>query len=99
MSKDNNSNLSDKDIATQKPNSKRIKISDVAAKASTARLCNCLGSKPGIVNSDIYAHEPRCRFRKKIASGRYTVSTSVMPRRLNDGYGLGVVIPGGTFSR
>jgi hypothetical protein len=49
----------DKDIATQKPNSKE-KLDDVAAKTSTTKLCNCRGSEPGKVSADIDAHKIGC---------------------------------------
>ena len=90
MSEDNYNNRQDKFIATQKPN--KVKVSDVAAKACAEKLCNCPGSKPGIVSSDIDDHEIGCHIRKRILSGRYGVNTSVIPRKIHDGYSLGVAI-------
>jgi hypothetical protein len=91
MFKDNNSNQSDKDIATQKPNSKRIKISDVA-KAKTAKLCDCPNSEPEEVKIDINEHIPGCCFRKR--SSQYAIKTSVIPSKIVDGFSLGVVLGG-----
>jgi hypothetical protein len=90
MSKGSYHNRFDKHIVTQKPN--KVKVSDVAAKASTTKLCDCPHSKPGIVSSELEAHEPECRFWKKIRSGRFAINTSVVPPKIKDGYGLGVVI-------
>jgi hypothetical protein len=90
MSEDNYQNRISKFIATQKPN--RVKVSDVAAKACTDKLCNCLNSEPGKIKLNIEAHQYGCRFWKKTRSSRFSVNTSVVPRKINDGYGLGFVI-------
>jgi hypothetical protein len=88
--KGNNSNQSDKDIVT-KPSNVEVEVDD-AAKANTPKLCDCPGSKPGKINLDIYAHLPGCHIRKRLQSGRFTINTSVNPRRISDGFSLGVVL-------
>ena len=91
MSEGNYNNRLSKFIAAQKPN--RLKVDDVAkANANTTKLCDCPGSEPGKINLDIYAHLSGCWIRKRLQSGRFIVNTSVLPRRINDGYGLGVAI-------
>jgi hypothetical protein len=61
------------------------------AKANIARLlCDCPGSEPGIIKTEPTAHIIGCRFRKKSQSKQYTVDTSVVPEKFNDGYALGV---------
>jgi hypothetical protein len=94
MSRDSNSYQSDKDIATQKPNNNVEPSGDVAAKASTDKLCNCHDSKPGIISSELSDHEIGCHIRKRILTGRYAIKTSVIPHRIRDGCSLGVA-PGG----
>lgn len=95
MSEDNYNNRQDKFIAAQRPN--KVKVSDGAAKSCAEKLCNCPGSEPGKVSADIDDHEIGCRVRKRILTGRYGDNTSVLPRGINDGYGLGVVIGGEDF--
>jgi hypothetical protein len=87
--KDNNSKQSDKVIVTQKPNI--VKVDDVA-KAKTAKRCDCPNSEPGKVKLDIEAHQYGCHFRKKLQTGQFTVNTSVTPKKINDGYSLGIVL-------
>ncbi len=90
MSSSNYHNRLSKFIARQKPN--KVKISDVAAKASTDKLCNCHGSKPGIISSELSDHEIGCHIRKRILTGQYGIKTSVIPRRIRDGCSLRVAI-------
>jgi hypothetical protein len=91
--KESKSNLAIKDIVTtknRKPN--KAKVSDVAAKACTGKLCNCPNNEPGKIKLNIEYHQYGCRFWKKIWSGLFAVNTSVVPPKIKDGYGLGVVI-------
>lgn len=76
-------------IANKKPN--RLKVDDVT-KAKTGKLCHCPGSEPGKISLDISTHEPGCRIRKRLQSSRFTVNTSVMSKKINDGFSLGVVL-------
>jgi hypothetical protein len=69
-----------------------VKVSDVAAKACTDKLCNCHSSKPGIISSELSDHEIGCRIRKRILTGQYTTKTSVIPSKIRDGCSLGVAI-------
>jgi hypothetical protein len=55
-------------------------------------LCSCPNSEPGKINLDICAHESDCWVRKRLLTKRYTVDTSVIPEKFNDGYSLGVVL-------
>jgi hypothetical protein len=55
------------------------------------RFCECHDSSPGKISTDIDSHEPGCHIRKKLQTGRYTVSTSVIPKEIRDGFVLGVV--------
>jgi hypothetical protein len=80
--------------AEKKPNSSRVIISGVAAKVNLHKLCDCPNSEPGKVSADISDHEIGCHIRKRILTGRYTVSTSVIPRKISDGCSLGVAIGG-----
>jgi hypothetical protein len=89
MSKGSYHNRSHKFIAAEKPN-RRVMIS--AVKVNLHKLCDCPNSEPGKVSTDTGAHEPGCHIQKRLQTGRYTVNTSVTPRRLNDGYGLGIVL-------
>jgi hypothetical protein len=75
-------------IAAQKPD--RLKVDDVA-RAKMGKLCDCPNSQPGKINLDIVAHELDCWIRKRLQSGRFTVNTSVIPKKINDGFSLGVV--------
>jgi hypothetical protein len=95
MSKDSYHNRLSKFIAGQKPNN--VRVSDVATKASTTKLCNCPNSEPGKITADIYAHQTGCHIRGRLKSGRYTVNTSAIPRRISDGCSLGVAIGGEDF--
>lgn len=93
--KDNNSEQSDKVIVAEKP-SRMIIYHNVAAaaKANTSKLCDCHNSEPGKISLDIFAHESGCHIRKRLQTGRYTVNTSVTPRKISDGFSLGVAIGG-----
>jgi hypothetical protein len=95
MSKGNYHNRFDKFIATQMPN--KVKVSDVAAKARAEKLCNCPNSEPGKITAHIRAHLPGCHIRQRLKSGRYTVNTSAIPRRIIDGCSLGVAMGGKDF--
>lgn len=53
--------------------------------------CPCPGSEAGKINTDPTAHLANCWIRKRLLSKRYTVKTTVIPSRWNDGYDLGVV--------
>ena len=86
MFKDNYNNRVSKFITTQKPNN--LKVSEVVAKVCTDKLCNCPKSEPGKIS----AHEPGCHIRERLRSSRYTINTSVTPRKFNDGCNLGVVL-------
>jgi len=66
-------------------------------KALPIKLCNCRGSEPEKVSCDVRDHEIRCHIRKRILSGHYTTNTSVLPKRIDDGYCLGVIIGGVGF--
>jgi hypothetical protein len=88
--KDNISNQSDNDIVAQIPN--KLKLDDIAVKSRTTKLCNCPNSEPGKVSSDLRDHESGCHIRKRISTGRFGVNTSVVPQKISDGYGLGVVL-------
>jgi hypothetical protein len=67
----------------------------VADKVNLHRLlCYCPHSEPGKVSANISDHKIGCHIRKRLHTGRYTVSTSVMPKKISDGYSLGVVIGG-----
>jgi hypothetical protein len=81
----------DKVIVTKKPS--RVMIyDDVAAKTNTGKLCGCRYSEPGKVSLDTGAHESGCHIRKRLLTGRFTVDTSVTPRKITDRYGLGVAL-------
>jgi hypothetical protein len=98
--KDNSSEQSHKDIVTEKKPSRVMIYGDdvaaaaAAAKANTCKLCDCPNSEPGKINLDIYAHLLGCHIRKRLQTGRFTVNTSITPKKINDGYNLGVVLGG-----
>jgi hypothetical protein len=56
------------------------------------RFCDCSNSSPGKISADIDSHEPGCNIRKKLQTGKYTTNVSVVPRKINDGCSLGVVL-------
>jgi hypothetical protein len=87
MSKDNCHNRFDKFIAGKN----KVKV-DGVAKAKTAKLCDCPNSEPGRVKLDIEAHQYGCHFRKKLQTGHFTINTYVMPKKITDGYNLGIVL-------
>jgi hypothetical protein len=96
MSIDNYHDRVSKFIAIQKPN--KVKVSDVAAKASADKLCNCHSGKPGIISSELSDHEIGCHIiRKRILTGQYSIKTSVIPRKVRDDFSLGVAIGGEDF--
>jgi len=64
--------------------------STVKAKTNHKVTCSCLGSKPGIINTDVLAHLPNCWVRRRLLSKRFTVNTSAVPSECDDGYVLGV---------
>jgi hypothetical protein len=92
MSKNYYHNRFHKHIVSQKPN--KLKVDDIAAaaKANTRKLCECPGSEPGKINLDVYAHLLGCHIQERLKTGRYTVNTSVTPRKITDGNSLGVAI-------
>jgi hypothetical protein len=63
-----------------------------SAAAKKVTCCCCPGSKPGIINIDPLAHLPNCRIRKKLVTGRFTMNTSVVPTKFNDGCELAVAL-------
>ena len=64
----------------------------IAAKAKTGKLCRYPDSEPGKINLDISADDSGCWIRERLESGKYTVKTSVIPRKIIDGNSLGVAI-------
>jgi hypothetical protein len=69
----------------------------IAAKVNPNKLCDCPSSELGKVSSDTRDHETGCHIRKRILTGRYGDDTSVIPRKINDGYSLGVMVGGEDF--
>jgi hypothetical protein len=90
MYRDKYHNPKDNFFAIQRPDNK-VNVDDVA-KANPCKICNCPGSEPGKVSADMHAHQPSCHIRGRLKSGRYTVNTSAIPRRINEGCSLGVAI-------
>jgi hypothetical protein len=72
-------------------------VGRVVTKVNLHKICNCPGSEPGKVNADIRTHLPGCHIRERLKSGRYTVHTSAIPRRITDGCSLGLAIGGEDF--
>lgn len=52
-------------------------------------MCNCPGSRAGIISTEPTHHVKRCKYRKKAA--KFRVSVSVCPTDWHDGYSLGVI--------
>jgi hypothetical protein len=86
MPKGNYNNRVSKFIAGNKVNVKDV------AKSNLHKLCDCPNSEPGKVKLDIQAHQQGCHIRKKLQTGQFTITTSVTPRKIRDGYCLGVVL-------
>jgi hypothetical protein len=82
-------NRQDKFFATQKPDN--LEVNDVA-RVNAHKLCNCPGSEPGKIIADIGAHKHGCHIRRRLQTGRYTINISVTPKKISDGYGLGLVL-------
>ena len=52
-------------------------------------MCNCPGSKAGIISTDPTQHVKACKYRKKAA--KFRVSVSICPAEWHDGYSLGII--------
>ena len=64
------------------------------SKFIATKLYDCPNSEPRKISADIRAHQIGCIIRKRIQTGQYTVDTSVIPTKINDGCSLGVAITG-----
>lgn len=73
---------------------KRSAAATVRVKAKTKSksrvTCGCPGSEPGKINTDFLAHVYGCWIRKKLLTKQFTINTSAIPSKYNDGYRLGV---------
>jgi hypothetical protein len=59
---------------------------------SAKTFCNCPNAEPGKIVLEVSAHQPDCRFRKRLVTKRYTIDTSVTPEQFKDGYSVGVAL-------
>ncbi|HEY7573408.1 MAG TPA: hypothetical protein VH796_18770 [Nitrososphaeraceae archaeon] len=69
-----------------------VEIVPSAAAAKASKFYGCSNSKPGKIIIYPLAHEPDCRFRKKLCSGRFITNSFLTPRECDDGYSLGLAV-------